>query len=830
MSDAPDRPTGRATRRTFAGLFAVTLATLMLQILLTRIFSVTLWYHFAFMAVSIAMFGITFGAVWVYLRPAAYAPERAPEQLAWSTLGFAISTVVCFVLHLYVPLLTGTGRISASIQAETAGSFAATALYLGLTFALVAVPFVFSGIAVCVALTRFPAQVGRLYAADLAGAAVGCLLVVALLRSIDAPAAVFVVGAVAALAAWLFAADAAPAARARQLRGVAAAVLLVLGGAAVALGIASHDGKPLLRPLWMKGERAAAPLYEKWNSFAYFFVRGDPRKPIRPAGWGFSEVGTGRPIPQLSVAIDATAGTVMTRFDGDVGPIAYLEYDVSNLAHHLRRDADVLVVGVGGGRDVLSALRFGQRHVTGVEINGDLLAALNGRFGAFTGHLDRDPRVHFENDEARSYIARSDRRFDLIQISLIDTWAATSAGAFVLTENTLYTIEAWQTFLTRLTPTGLLSVSRWHDTAQPAEVQRLTALAAAALRAQGIAEPERHLVVVTNRPPTQPDLPTALATLLASPTPFSEQDLATLRERVEQLHFTTLLAPGFDGDPLLAQLATGRALESATASQGLDLSPPTDDRPFFFHMLRFRDAFGGARHVVSNDFNLRAVRVLGALLAIVLGLTALCLVGPLAATRRTRALPRGAWPWLVYFASIGLGFMFVEISQIQRLVVFLGHPTYGLSVLLFSLLLSSGIGSLLVPSIADRAAARRAAWRLPALLGVVAVFGLVTPAVTETFRADPTWLRIAIAVAMLSPLGLFLGAAFPLGMATASLRHAEIAPWLWGINGAMSVCASVVAIAISLAFGISAAFWVGALCYVGASAAFAVATRGAQPA
>jgi hypothetical protein len=152
VSQQPVRATGRA----FLGLFVVTLATLMLQILLTRIFSVTLWYHFAFMAVSIAMFGLTFGAVWVYLRPSAYAAERAQEQLARSALGFALSTALCFVLHLYVPALTGTGQISPSTQGQEAGGFGATVLYLGLTFGLVSVPFVFSGIVVCIALTRYP--------------------------------------------------------------------------------------------------------------------------------------------------------------------------------------------------------------------------------------------------------------------------------------------------------------------------------------------------------------------------------------------------------------------------------------------------------------------------------------------------------------------------------------------------------------------------------------------------------------------------------------------------------------------------------------------------
>jgi hypothetical protein len=188
-------------------------------------------------------------------------------------------------------------------------------------------------------------------------------------------------------------------------------------------------------------------------------------------------------------------------------------------------------------------------------------------------------------------------------------------------------------------------------------------------------------------------------------------------------------------------------------------------------------------------------------------------------------VPRAALPWFAYFGAIGLGFMFVEISQIQRLIVFLGHPIYGLAVLLFSLLLSSGIGSALVPRIESAAGARAAAWRLAALLGALALFGLATPGLCEAFRGETTPVRIAVAAAVLFPLGLFLGAAFPLGMGAASLRHGALTPWFWGINGATSVLASVAAVALALTLGISAAFWTGAACYVLAAAALALALR-----
>jgi hypothetical protein len=783
----------------------------MLQILVTRIFSVTLWYHFAFMAVSIAMFGLTLGATIVYLRPDRFPADRTQRQMAVHALGFAIATVVAFVAHLFVPFLTGTGTMR-----NGEGSLAETIAYLSLTYVIIAVPFVFSGIVVCLALTRFPAQLSRLYAFDLAGSAVGCIAVVALLRVLDAPSAVFAVAACASLGAWLFARDGGSSRVAGASLAVAVAMLAAVG----MLAASARDGKPAIRPPIVKGVKAHDVLWERWSSYAHVSVFGDPNERTPAFGWGLSEARQFPPENQLRVEIDASAGTIMTRFAGDADGLEHLSYDVTNLAHHLRHDANVLVVGVGGGRDILSALHFGQKSVTGVEINGDLLAALTGPFGDFTGHLDRDPRVRLVNDEARSWVARQHEPFDILQVSLIDTWAATAAGAFVLTENGLYTVDAWRGFLARLAPNGVLSFSRWYVPQQPAETQRLIALAAAALRQSGAADPLRHMMLVTNIPPgTQ--RPLGIATLLASPTPFSAEDVARVHAVANDMRFDVLVGPDRSSAPAFEKIAATEGLLGANPL--LDLSPPTDDRPFFFHVLRLGTALRGEAAGRVDDTNARAMRVLGVLLALVVGLTLVFLIGPL--LLRSGAAPRGSAPWIVYFAAIGFGFMCVEISQIQRLIVFLGHPIYGLTVLLFSLLLSSGIGSATVAPIASDADARRQLWRLAALLGVLVAFGLATPPVIAALRGESTPVRIATAVALLFPLGFCLGMAFPLGMGAASLRHGAATPWFWGINGATSVCASVVALAIALSFGISGALWAGAGCYVVAACALAWALR-----
>ena len=831
----PEATPPLAGRRTFAGLFATTLATLTYQLLLTRIFSVTMYYHFAFVAISVTMFGMAVGALFVYGRPHVFTAPRVHSHLARAALGFALTIVGSFLAHLWLPFrpeLTVYGIAS-----------------VVLTYAVLSVPFTLSGIVVALALTRFPRQVSALYAVDLGGAALGCVLLGPLLGVTDGPTAILASAAVAGLGALLFSNSGGslpveggsdqrggrgfrlqpsldhardspelvegPEANPRRLTVLASAVTVGLVLATIANTAAARRDAAWLRLVWVKGQYEERPIVERWNPFSRIRVIGDPTQPKRPSGWGFS---TTLPAEltarELHLDIDSYAGTELTAFNGDPASVEHLKYDVTNVAHYIRPSSKVVVVGTGGGRDILSALVFNQLSVTGVEINPSILELVNGRFGDFTGHLDRDPRVRLVNDEARSYLARMRDPVDIIQISLIDTWAATASGAFVLTENSLYTLEAWTNFLTRLTPRGVLSVSRWYYAGRPGEVYRSAVLAAATLQKRGVQRPGDHFVIVRARPAPTKDAPDGVGTILVSPEPFSTADLDALDEVAARLRFEVVQSPRISHDETFAAIADGRQLQRLLAGYPLDISAPTDDSPFFFHMLRMRDVFNLERWrdqgIVS--FNMKAVGVLGVLLATVTLMTAACIVLPLIRTRHTVDL-HGATPHFVYFAAIGLGFMLLEISQLQRLTIFLGHPAYGLSVVLFSLLVSSGAGSLSTGRIPDSRTSRATRRRLLLTLVVLAIFGLATPAITHRFEGADTPVRILIAVGILLPAGFCLGMAFPLGMRLALQRRPSIAPWLWGINGATSVCASVLAIVIAIGAGISAAFWVGTLCY-----------------
>ena len=804
---APDA--ARAGTGIYIGLFFIALSTLTYEILLTRIFSVTMLYHFAFVALSLAMFGMTVGALVVYLLPSLFPTSQLRERLALVAILFPVSLVLSFLTQLSIPF-----RVHPSIVAIYA---------IGFTYAVIAVPFVLSGVAVCLVLTRFPRQVSRLYAADLVGAALGCVLLIPLIGYSDAATAVLWVAALAAVGAAAFA----RAATSATLRRTSVTLTLLLLVAAAGHTALVWRQFPVFRILYIKGDFEARPLYEKWNSYSRVRVNGDRDALVLPQGWGLSRtLPADLRVRQLQMDIDVAAGTVMTGFDGDVSTLAHLKYDVTNAGYWLRPDGDALVIGAGGGRDVLSALTFGARSVTAVEINKDILATVNGRFGDFTGHLDRDPRVRFVNDEARSYVARTDTRFDNIQISLIDTWAATAAGAFVLSENSIYTVEAWTTFLSRLTDRGILSVSRWYFRDRPDEVYRTTTLAVEALKRAGVTEPRQHLAIVRNMHfANKPDMPDGVGTLLVSRSRLTPAEIDVLEREAQRLQFEVVLSPRTTIDDTFAALTSGGDVDALVAAHPTNIAAPTDDSPFFFNMLRLRDVFRlDLLDAGKQTHNIKAVATLALLLAVVTVLTTACIVLPLWLTRR-RVDFTGAKPLFAFFIAIGLGFMLVETSQMQRLIIALGHPTYGLSVVLFAVLLSSGAGSYFTSGITPENVAGRGTPRLVLAVVVLAAFGVATPWAAHAIEPLATVWRVLASVALLFPIGLVMGMAFPVGITLAATRWSALTPWFWGLNGAASVLASVLSVCIALTWSISTAFWAGWVSYVVALIAFAAAAR-----
>ena len=338
-----------------------------------------------------------------------------------------------------------------------------------------------------------PYSGGWLYAADLLGAAVGCLGVIFLLLVIDPVSATLWIAALAAGVGWIVIRNSD---EVRSLR-LSGAVALTMAVAATV-----HTGLDLTGKATSvcSGPRATSRPARCSSAGIPIHGYGCGSGPRRPRLAGDLARPSDVRVDQHYIDIDADAGTVITRYDGDIGKLSYLKDDVINAAYLVQPAADVAVVGVGGGRDILSGLVFGAKQIRGIEINPAIFEVLTEKFADFAGHLERQPGVSLVNAEARSYINHSSERYDLVQISLIDTWAATAAGGLTLTENRLYTVEAWDDFYRALKPGGLLSVSRWYDgDKHRGEFYRLVAIAASALQRKGVSAAElRHHVVALN--------------------------------------------------------------------------------------------------------------------------------------------------------------------------------------------------------------------------------------------------------------------------------------------------------------------------------------------
>ncbi len=783
----------------YLGLFLAALASVALELILTRIFSVTSWYHFAFVAVSIAMFGITAGAVAVEFLAGRGGPEGDARLLRNVALWFGPGAAVAVFAAVCIPF-----KSPETPQAT---------VILALTYLIEAVPFFFCGALTSLVLRAHPTHAGSLYAVDLVGAALGCALVVPMLDALDGPSAALAMAVVAGLSALVLASGD------DRARGRAIVATVALG-----VLLLANTRFSMARIYWDKmwGGRAPVPTWERWNAFSR--IRVQKLGPSEPALWGGAPAMPKQPpVDQMYMDIDGGAATWLTRWTGDPKDVEFLKWDITAVGHHLVRDASVLSLGVGGGRDLLTAIAFGQKSATGVEINEAILEADLDAFGSFTGPLDRLPGVRLVNDEARSWTARTDERFDLIVMSLTDTAAASSAGAYVLTENSLYTKEAITLFHDHLTDRGVLSITRWHPAEFPAEMWRLLALGAATLKDLGVADPRLHLLSVhRDRPPGS-----ALAgcgTMLLSRRPLDRDAVHAWVAKMEEMGFVVDLAPGHARDPLFERIAeTGSAAE-LEAELGIDLSPPTDDRPFYFHMQRLSDLLSPL--ATRQDFaESRANRVLGALLVVTLVLAALFIVVPLwvLSRRGQRSFPRRG-TWALFFVAIGVAFMLVEISQMQRLILFLGHPIYGLSVVLFGLLVSSGVGSFASGALARRERPMLAIAFVP-LLVLLAAFGVLAPRVLAEYAGASTLARVWISLECLLPIGFFMGFPFPLAMGISGRREGAPLAWFYGVNGAASVCASVVSMVLSLTFGISAAFWTGVVIYVAAWGLLAAARR-----
>lgn len=790
-------------KATYAGLALLSAAGLLLEISLTRLFALAQFYHFAFMAVSLALLGFGASGSLLALRPH-WRGAGWERRLAGLALAFALADLGSYLLANALPF------DSFSIAWDARQS-----VYLALYFTIPALPFICVGLAVGLALAALPARASRIYAANLVGSAAGCLLAIGFPLAWG-PGAVAFGAALGAGAGLIFAAGT------RRHIWALLNLLALLGCGVLAVGsfpwldVRLSPYKGLRQALLYPGARVVV---SRWNAFSRVDLvesAGVRRLP----GLSYAYTGTLPAQWGLTVDGDDLAPVPLTRAEE---ASSFADYLPAAVAYHLRPGARALIVEPRGGLDVLAARQLGAQEVNAVEGNPLVLElALQ---AAPTG-IYADPRVTVIAGEPRAFLRQTAQRYDVVQLSLAQPFRPVTSGAYSLAEDFHLTAEACAEYLASLEPGGLLVMTRWLQS-PPSEDLRALALVIAGLERVGIREPEGHLLAWRG---------IQTVTLLARREAFTPAEVAMVHSFLADRRFDLIVAPGlkeedanrFNIQREAAHYRAFNGLLSAperrayVAAYPFAIAPPTDDRPFFNHFFRWGQTpailrtlgktwqpFGGSGYFVL--LMLLLVAILAAALLILLPLRFWRGSGngfPQAsgAGLSSRA---GLSPAFLYFALLGLAFLLVEIPLIGRALLALGQPAYALAAVLFSLLIFSGLGSLASPRL-PRAGA------LAALVAVALLIVLVQPSLLYAGLGWPLPARFALVWLTLAPLGFLMGIPFPKGVAWLEKVAPHLIPWAWAVNGSVSVVASVLAALLIVSWGYSRVLGLGAAGYAAA--------------
>ena len=734
-------------RRIFWGIALITLSVLMLELSLTRLFSATMYYHFAFMAISLALFGSGASGVFIYIVQRRFKPERTGQWLSAAAMLFALSNLYSLYVILSNPLTFETGAENYYRLARIYGA--------------AALPFFFAGCAVTLAITRLAREISKLYLFDLAGAALGCLLLIPVLNTIGAINIVLLVSAVGAVAGVVFGFAT------HGSRVPAFGSLVLAAGLAGCVVYNSNTNRIDIRK--SKGFEETKVLFSKWNSFSRITVEG-----AYDSG--------------VEIKIDADAATGISKDASNSAIHQDARDSLSGLAHNLKRDANVLIIGPGGGNDVMVARVFGQKQITAVEINPiiahDVMSSEP--FKSYSGSIYQQPNVHLVVDEGRSFIRNSKERYDIIQGTMVDTWAATAAGAFSLSENNLYTVEAFKDYVTHLTDDGALTMTRWYFE-PPDQLLRLITLTRAMMSELGISNPARHIMLIRDARSGYDRTP---ATYIFKKSEFTDDEVRTIESVSRSVGFELLFTPLTRPSNVFTQMIEAPDPAVIWAGYETNVEPTRDNNPFFFNSVRLANLWKVIEGTTGEwqKTNLGS-SILFALLGITSVLVLLFIIGPLLLVRG-RALATGVGTklsYLLYFACLGAGFIIVEMAMIQKFILFLGHPVYSLAVVLFSVLAFSAIGSYVSGRIDEERLTPALMKLLIALVLLVVVYVVALPPIFYGLVGLAREIRIVLAVVLMAPLAMVMGMPMPIGIRMLARSAPEIIPWAWGVNGATSV-------------------------------------------
>jgi len=767
-------------RNTYAGIFVLSFSLLLFELTLIRVYSATLFYHFAFMAISVAMLGLAAAGLTVHLCPKRFTTENADIWgMKWSA-AFAVTIFISMWVVFWIP-------VNAYLSPDMiAGKL--IAIYL-----LSALPFYFAGLVFTGLFSAFPERAGTLYAWDLIGAGLGAVAILPMMNLAGGEAAIIFIAMLGFIAASLLAGK-----RWKIVAGLAVLTLIMSF---------TNPSIGWIRILYTKGQsvRDLDVRYNRWNSFSRIMVI-----PFKP---GTDAVYTWCPSPNyelpvmehLSMMIDDGAATPILPFDGnDLTPINYLKYDLTSLCHRMKGDGQTLIIGSGGGRDVLTGLLYDAEHIDAVDINPLVFDAMNGPIAEFSGDLYRHPRVSWFAEEGRAFARRHPNTYDLVQIAMIDTWAATTAGAYSLSENTLYTVEAFQDYIHALKPGGIFSFTRFY-LKPPRQALRLISLFLETAKIEGIRSPDKCILV---------GMYGSLASILFKTEPFTQEEIAKFKHDLNDLGFYLVYAPDERPEPFFRNLVEMQDKSRFYRKYPIDISPPFDNKPFFFNMLKIKDIMKVFDMREGQKFNYYATYTLILILIISIITTITVLILPTIIKSGTTIHFHGRSRLLFYFIGIGLAYIMIEVTLLQRFVLLLEHPAYAASGVVAGLLISSGIGSMIwgkTPVSTRQRTLIIAFIVIGCGLAIHIFLGWII--IHKTIHL-PMFVKSLIAIVLIIPMGIAMGMPLPAGITVAGGKSSSTVAWCWALNGAASVVASSLAVTLAMSNGFVVVLVVSLVCYM----------------
>ncbi|MEP6923160.1 MAG: hypothetical protein ABI954_01735 [Pyrinomonadaceae bacterium] len=798
--------TERINWQHYVGIFLLSLATLLLELSLTRVLSVALWYHFGFLIISTALLGFgTSGvvlAIWRRLRED-IALDKALAVLA---MLFGVSTVVCFWLMQRIPF-----------DPFSLFSDWRQLLFMPLYYILISVPFFCSGLALALLFTRGGTKVNKLYSLDLFGAGAGCAALALVMPAFGGSGSVVVAAALGLLAAMVFGFR-----QTKKLTLTTAALAVFF----VALAFFADRVLPIsVTP--NKTPPKQPPIYTAWNTFSRIDVYETDTPTPDNAGRG------GRRF-----VFDAgTAGTGMMDLRPNVrSSLLQLEGKrdfESNIAYLGKRRPKILIIGAGGGAQVLDALHYGAEKITAVEINPIINDVITTKMRDYWGDLYQQPEVEVVTEEGRSFVRRSTEQYDaIISVHTISN-AAIASGALSLAENYVLTREAFEDYIDHLKPDGVLYFTR-----PEAQISRLFSTGREALAARGINDFTQHFYAYRNPPSGQQVQVGAgnrlsfSAGFLMKKSPFAPDEIAAINAhlRIGQQPMSddgvtseVLYSPSEPrADSIYYQLLTALDLPAAYAANTSQIEPATDDRPFFNQHTRwsslnwqtFRDIFTQNKQarLALEDRPVAEVTLIVLLVQTIIIAGVLIFLPLFRFSGANLQIPNPS-RFLIYFAALGLGFIMIEIALLQRFTLFLGQPVYTFAVVLAALLVFTGVGA----AVSEKfAASPYKNLRVIITLILLALFATayLTPLVFSVALGWSLFWRVLLSIILLAPLGLLLGMPFPTGLRIVAEEATSLVPWAWGVNGFFTVIGTIGALILGMAFGFKVVLITAALCYL----------------